>query len=79
MNGYLSNYYFYFCFSGKGGFRGGVREAERKKFLCYLCYAWIGTLIIVSITSAMQFHPSIPDQYSPGFGDHRCWLRGNRV
>uniref|UniRef100_A0A6M2E015 Putative g protein-coupled receptor n=1 Tax=Xenopsylla cheopis TaxID=163159 RepID=A0A6M2E015_XENCH len=65
----------WWAFSGKGGFRGGVREAERKKFLCYLCYAWFGTLVIFSISAAMQFHTEVPEKYSPGFGIYKCWLQ----
>lgn len=65
---------FIFYFSGFRGFRGSLRERERRKFTIYSAYAWTSPFLIVLITIIAHVHPKMPKNYTPRMGDGTCWF-----
>ncbi|BES95247.1 g-protein coupled receptor [Nesidiocoris tenuis] len=51
---------------------------DRKKLLCYSAYAWGMPLLILCITLAVDYSPSIPtnSRFKPAMGLDKCFFRG---
>ncbi|CAB0016804.1 unnamed protein product [Nesidiocoris tenuis] len=52
---------------------------DRKKLLCYSAYAWGMPLLILCITLAVDYSPSIPtnSRFKPAMGLDKCFFREN--
>ena len=47
---------------------------NKKLFLIYSLYAWLGASIATIISFIIQKAKHIDDIYKPGIGIHYCWL-----
>ncbi|KAK4872552.1 hypothetical protein RN001_014581 [Aquatica leii] len=67
----------FLAFSGRRGFSGSRKEAERKRFLLYSAYAWGMPLLLVVVVTSLSVTTDVEANtwYNPGMGAGQCWLR----
>lgn len=57
------------------GVRGSRGNVERKKFILYCVYAFGVPTVLASLVAILDNIENFDDNFRPGMGTERCWLR----
>jgi len=47
---------------------------QNVRFMAYSCYSWLMPLVFVALAIGVDLTNVLPEEFTPGFGNHNCWF-----